>query len=207
MLSECPGMPVVVASDSEVVLDAVGDLEVDAVLTGAARTGSDRVAGVARLGRYRDAEIVVNVQGDEPFVTGLEIEAAVEMAVRGFDIGTTASVLEPDEWDVGDVVKVLVGESDRAVWFGRRRAFPAPMPPGRILKHHGIYAYRREGLARFQALASSPSECAEGLEQLRALEEGLTIGVQEVPSRYGGIDTVGDLILAETLLGRTSERV
>jgi len=147
------------------------------------RSGSDRVAEAVR---GRQAAQILNVQGDEALVDGEVLRAALE-ALEGCDLGTVATLAGDDELAGADAVKVALDGQGRARAFSRRRL------PGAQLLHLGVYAFERGALERFAALPSSPGEQGEGLEQLRALEQGMTIGVRLVRARHLAVNRPGDL--------------
>jgi len=171
---------VVVATDDDRIRDAVGRIG-DVVMTNPHHTsGSDRVAEVAAAS---DCEIVVNVQGDLPLLEPRWIDLLIERMAADPSIGM-ATVAVPvrsrEELVDPNVVKVVCDAAGRALYFSR-----APIPlhrddPARFdgaLHHVGLYAYRRETLLRFAALEPTRLEQTEKLEQLRALENGIGIGV------------------------------
>jgi len=191
---------VVVATDDERIRRAVDEAGFRCELTGEHPTGTDRVGEVAaRL----PGDIVVNVQGDEPLLDAAEADRLVA-ALRedpAADIATCAHPFaDADQWRDPNVVKVLVDRHGRALYFSRA-ALPGTMPGAasageawrRALRHVGIYAFRRAALERFLALESSPLERTEGLEQLRALENGLVVRVVEIATAPVGVDTPEDL--------------
>ena len=171
-----------------------------------AASGTDRIAHLlAEDERSAGAEIVVNVQGDEPLLEPGAIDAAVEALVDhpGADVSTLARPLRPDESaDDPDLVKVAVTEAGRALYFSR-----SPIPHGGALAVHvGLYAYRRVAFDRFVATAPTRLERTERLEQLRALEIGLSISVVPFDSRSIGVDAPGDLARVEAVLSGAFER-
>jgi 3-deoxy-manno-octulosonate cytidylyltransferase (CMP-KDO synthetase) len=192
---------VVVATDDERISDAVVAGGFACELTGACATGTDRVGLVAAR---RGGEIVVNLQGDEPLLDPADADALVT-ALRADPQAGLATCAHPfgpaDDWADPNVVKVLVDRAGRALYFSRSGVpgvFPGPragVPAPRevALRHIGIYAYRRDALARFLTLPPSPLETVEGLEQLRALENGMTIRVVTVARGPVGVDTPADL--------------
>lgn len=202
----------VVATDCEEVADVCRREGARVVMTSAAHpSGSDRAWEAARrMGSGFD--VVVNVQGDEPLVAAEAVEGAVAMARAGFDVGTCAAPLSSrDELDDPSVVKVARTGEGRALYFSR-----SPVPfrlagfgpehdwsSGPHLRHVGVYAFQRRALERWASLDPSPLEAEEGLEQLRALENGMSIGVALVASAAGGVDTPEDLEAMEDRL-RTS---
>lgn len=190
---------VVVATDDPEIADAVRGFGGAVAMTSpACATGTDRVAEVARS---RAEDLVVNVQGDEPEFESEDVERLVQAMARdpSLPIGTLAVVAEADERDRPSAVKVVLDREGRALYFSRSRiphhrdraADPRDdVPP--VLRHVGVYAYRREALLRFAALAPTPLEEAEKLEQLRALENGWPIRVVMGRRAPPGIDTPED---------------
>ncbi|HET7229942.1 MAG TPA: 3-deoxy-manno-octulosonate cytidylyltransferase [Longimicrobium sp.] len=170
-------------------------------------SGTDRVAEVARRPEYRGFGVIVNVQGDEPFVRADHLESAVAL-VRdgGWDVGTIATpVGHAGEWREAAVVKVVRGGDGRALYFSRAPIpFPRDAEPdfntGAYLRHVGIYAYTRGALLRWVSLPESELERIEKLEQLRALAAGLKIGVAVGERAEGGVDTPADAHRAERII-------
>jgi 3-deoxy-manno-octulosonate cytidylyltransferase (CMP-KDO synthetase) len=200
----------VVATDSEEVAAACDGFGAEVVLTSADHeSGTDRVAEVAARSAFAGFHIVVNIQGDEPFVTEEQVAGAVAMVRAGFDVGTVAApVATLAAWRDPAVVKVVRGSGGRALYFSRA---PIPHARGReptagelasdgYLRHIGVYAYSQTALARWVALAASELERLERLEQLRPLAAGLGIGVALARVAEGGIDTPADAARAERLL-------
>jgi 3-deoxy-manno-octulosonate cytidylyltransferase (CMP-KDO synthetase) len=217
---------VIVATDSEQILDAVQRTGIDAVLTAPEHTsGTDRVAEVA--GNIPEAEIVVNVQGDEPMISPATIERAVDtMALEisksdGAGIVTTWEPIESiSDLLNPDLVKVVLDGNDNAAYFSRS---PIPYPrdavkrhgsPDAALenepellklfrKHTGLYVYRRDVLLEFTKWPPSRLEQIEALEQLRALEHGIKIKVVEACAASTGVDTFADLERVRELMVQT----
>jgi 3-deoxy-manno-octulosonate cytidylyltransferase (CMP-KDO synthetase) len=194
---------VVVATDSDDVAEAVADVGVDVVMTRSTlESGTDRVAAVSARSEFAGYDIVVNLQGDEPFLPLEAVRGAVARVQQGDAIGTAAAPLDPVLRDDPARVKVVTDDRSRALYFSRA-AIPHLREPGELdrvawWQHLGIYAYRREVLLRLAALPPSPLERAERLEQLRALEAGFTIGVMLLDKpAWPGIDTPDDLAAAE----------
>lgn len=195
----------VVATDDHGVANAVREAGGKAEMTSSGHvSGTDRVAEVARMPMYAGFDIIVNVQGDEPFVGRKAIEGARDMVASGdFPLGTSAS---PASWDIAsnpNLVKVVVGDDRRALYFSRA-GIPFVRDPEAIgsveismLQHIGVYAYSRVALERWVGLPAHPLENTERLEQLRPLAAGMPIGValaDEPPA--SGIDTEDDLAAA-----------
>ncbi|MGI6247222.1 MAG: 3-deoxy-manno-octulosonate cytidylyltransferase [Pseudochelatococcus sp.] len=197
--------PVVVATDSPAIAEAVAVAGGRAVMTRADHpSGSDRIFEALSLvdpqGRH---DIVVNVQGDLPTIEPAVIASALPpLDDPGVDIATLAAVISREEERTAPSVVKVVGSpvADnrvRALYFTRAAA---PWGEGPLLHHIGLYAYRREALARFVALAPSPLERREKLEQLRALEAGMRIDAVIVDGVPLGVDTPDDLARARAIL-------
>jgi 3-deoxy-manno-octulosonate cytidylyltransferase (CMP-KDO synthetase) len=192
---------VIVATDDARIAEAVAATGAEAVLTRADHpSGTDRLAEVVR---GLDAAVVVNVQGDLPLLDPAMIERLVaRMAAEpALPMATLASAIDDEsEWRSPHVVKVVVAADGRALYFSR-----SPIPhdrdgrrgPGDPFgwRHIGMYAYRRDVLLRLAALPPSPLERREQLEQLRALEHGIAIGVVEWTATEPliEVDTADDL--------------
>jgi 3-deoxy-manno-octulosonate cytidylyltransferase (CMP-KDO synthetase) len=205
---------VVVATDSAEVAAAAAGFGAEVVLTDPAHpSGTDRVAEVAALPAFQDFPVVVNVQGDEPFLREDHVAAAVALVGGdGWAVGTVATPLRSAaEWRDPTVVKVVRADDGGALLFTRA---PAPHPReagepgdaalagGLFLRHVGVYAYRRDALMRWVALPESPLERLERLEQLRPLSAGIRIGVALGAPAEGGVDTPDDLRRAGRILSR-----
>jgi 3-deoxy-manno-octulosonate cytidylyltransferase (CMP-KDO synthetase) len=210
MLDAC-----VIATDAEEVLTACSAFGGRVVLTGAEhRSGTERVAEVARMPDFAEFSLLVNVQGDEPLIDESQVAGAVEQVRRGWDVGTVATPVRTLEaWQDPSVVKVTRRPSGAALYFSR-----APIPhrrdgrPGEAdlagesyLRHIGVYAYTREALLRWVTLPVARLEELEKLEQLRPLAAGLTIGVGLVAFAEGGVDTPEDVIRVEARLRELQE--
>jgi len=198
--------PVIVATDDEVVFAAVDKAGVRALMTRTDHaSGSDRIFEALELADPdRRARIVVNMQGDLPTLSPRDLGAAVRLLDDpAVDIGTVAAeIRDAHERDNPNVVKVvgspLAPDRLRALYFTRATA---PHGEGPLYHHIGLYAYRREALARFVGLPPSSLEKRERLEQLRALEAGMRIDVAIVDSVPLGVDTPEDLEAARRVLG------
>ena len=193
----------VVATDSEEIAAVARAAGVSAVLTlPDHESGTDRVAEVARRAEYAGFDIVVNIQGDEPFLSSAALRGAVEMVRAGFDIGTAAGTVIGDAAQSPSLVKVACTRSGRALYFSRS-VIPFHRDAGstadrRYHQHIGVYACTRYALLQWASLTPTPLELAERLEQLRALENGLTIGVALLDeAALPGVDTQEDLERAD----------
>ncbi len=205
--AEAAGLgPVVVAAGEAEIVAAVEAAGGRAVLTDPGLpSGSDRIhAALERLDPERRHDVVVNLQGDLPALDPAQIRAVVTaLADSGADIATLAAeITDPAERDNPSVVKAVVawnGRLGRALYFTRATA---PFGDGPLFHHVGIYAYRRDALARFVALPPSPLEMREKLEQLRALEADMSIAVARVDSVPLSVDTPADLAKAQQFFAR-----
>jgi len=193
--------PVVVATDSDEVVAVCRERGIPVVMTSVdCASGSDRVRQAAR---QIDAEIFVNIQGDEPTLTAEFFPSLLKLFDRPeVEVATLAVRCPPEEFADPNAVKVVTALDGRALYFSR-----ATIPFDRdksgfsgYRKHLGIYAYRKAALERFAALAPSPLERTERLEQLRLLENGIALYVAEAPADTIGVDTEADLLRAEAIL-------
>jgi 3-deoxy-manno-octulosonate cytidylyltransferase (CMP-KDO synthetase) len=202
------GPAAVAAAESEIVT-AVERAGGRAVLTDPElSSGSDRIfAALAMLDPAGAHDVAVNLQGDLPALDPRQIRAVVAaLADSGADIATLAAPIDndPDRTNPSVVKAVVAWDAQerlgRALYFTRSSA---PSGEGTLYHHVGIYAFRRAALARFVALPPSPLERREKLEQLRALEAGMTIAVARVDSAPLSVDTPADLERANRLLKNT----
>jgi 3-deoxy-manno-octulosonate cytidylyltransferase (CMP-KDO synthetase) len=195
----------VIATDSDEVADAVRPHGAEALLTSPSHpSGTERVAEVAARPEFRDYDAIVNVQGDEPFVSEAVLRGAVRQVTSGrFPLGTAAARALEHILDEPSVVKVVAADDGRAMYFSRaaipflRDAAEAPLRSTRVWQHIGVYAYARDALARWVSLPPHPLEQIERLEQLRPLAAGIAMGValvEEPPAV--GVDTLEDLARA-----------
>lgn len=197
----------VLATDDEAIASAAREAGFEAVMTDPALpSGTDRIAAAVRHLELEDP-ILVNIQGDEPEIPPSTIDAVVELLENreDLDLATAAyPIRDQAAFESPHRVKVVTDETGRALYFSRspipfhRDGMGDPASPkaslmGLGLGHLGIYAYRRDALAALVALPPSPLETTERLEQLRALQAGMTIGVALVESAPPGIDTADDL--------------
>jgi 3-deoxy-manno-octulosonate cytidylyltransferase (CMP-KDO synthetase) len=207
---------VLVATDDERIASVVRGFGGEAVMTSPQHaTGTDRLAEAVRA---TDAQIVVNVQGDEPMLDPSGIDAALEPLAREpkLEMSTLSLPLtSADEMLSPMVVKVVTDARGDALYFSRspipylRLAGPADaraaaqqaVTRGLARKHVGLYVYRRDALLRFAALPASPLEESEGLEQLRALHNGMRIRVVAAEGEAGvAVDTQEDLERVRALM-------
>lgn len=203
----------VVATEAGEVAQVVRQAGFTAELTSADHfTGTDRVAEVAGRPEYAGFEVIVNIQGDEPFLPRDAIAGAVARLGAGDDIGTAAVPLSPEHAADPGRVKVVTDLRGRALYFSRaviphRRDDQGPVPEGLYWQHLGIYAFGREALQAWVRHPPTSLELAERLEQLRALQHGLSIGVAHLTTTaLPGVDTPDDLRRAEAHWHATPEQ-
>lgn len=192
---------VVVATDAPEIRDVVERVGGRVVMTSPRHeSGTDRVAEVAELAEFAGCDLVVNVQGDEPFLPAEAVLAAVARVRGGDDIGTVAAPLEAGRADDPGIVKVVTDARGRALYFSRS-AIPHlrnPADAGSYWQHLGVYACGRDALRTWVAAPPPMIERMERLEQLRALHLGLSIGVARLDHAVlPGVDTEADLARAE----------
>ncbi len=194
---------VLVATDDERILDAVAPLGVRAVMTDASHaSGTERVAEVVRRPEFSDAEIIVNLQGDEPFLPASAVEAAVRMVSLGASLVTVAHRMDDTASSDPNRVKVLVDAEGRASWFWRNAEAAPVIPSGcRVFQHVGLYAYTKEALLHWVGCPPTTEELRDGLEQLRPLAHGRVMRavVTDLPMPPA-IDTEEDLRRLESHL-------
>jgi 3-deoxy-manno-octulosonate cytidylyltransferase (CMP-KDO synthetase) len=186
----------IIATDDERVFDVAKSFGASVRMTRADHfSGTDRVAEVASA---ENAEIVVNIQGDEPLIDPAAIDAAILPLAHEPDIVMATlkkKIEDPGEITNPNVVKVVTDCAGDAIYFSRC-AIPfdrdgASDTP--YFKHIGLYVYQRDFLLEYSALPVGPLERTERLEQLRALENGYRIRVVETEYESWGVDTPGDL--------------
>ncbi len=194
---------VLIATENQIVVDAAAQFGAKAVLTSeSCQSGTDRVYEAAK---NRPERIIINVQGDEPFIAPSTVQkiARLLQADPQCDIASAvAPTLDENKINDPNCVKAVLNKQGRALYFSRSR-----VPYKRELteenkkvpywQHCGIYGYQRKALERFVSLPPSPLEQLERLEQLRALEDGMTLKCVVIESAGPAIDTAHDLAAAE----------
>lgn len=200
----CPDFTkVVVATDSELVADCVEQFGGEVEMTRSDHaTGTDRVAEVAQ--RYPEMRVIVNVQGDQPFVTGQMLTQLVSPYLKGEFPAMTTLACPLDmatSYQDPNSVKVLCDRKNHALYFSR-----APIPYFRnsgdapVFQHLGLYAFERDFLSKYAQLSPTLLERCEGLEQLRVLEHGFAIRVCLTEKAVLEINTPEDLVKAQALI-------
>ncbi len=200
---------VIVATDDERIVAAVRAFGGEVVMTSSdLASGTDRVAAVAEK---FPADYYVNVQGDEPLIAPGAIDACVDLLLdRGFEMSTVMAPLKNlADLNNPTVVKVLVDRNEHALYFSRypipySRSEPVPGETFASRRHVGLYGYRYDTLLRLSKMAPSPLEMGESLEQLRALEAGISIGIREIDFLSVGVDVPEDLEKVRVILADPS---
>lgn len=195
---------VFVATDSEIIFDEISKNDGKAVMTGEHETGSDRIAEAVKK---IDCDIVINVQGDEPFLKKEPLKQLIDVFTndekKEISLASLKILLkESEEIHNPNNVKVITDNQGFALYFSR-----SVIPFQRELtfnvnyyKHIGVYAFRKEALIKFSSLEMTPLEISEKLEQLRYLENGMKIKLVETDFVGIGIDTPEDLEKAKRLI-------
>jgi 3-deoxy-manno-octulosonate cytidylyltransferase (CMP-KDO synthetase) len=203
---------VIVATDDERIAAAVRGFGGTVVMTPAScQSGTDRIAHAAR--NFSDADIVVNVQGDEPLLEPSMIDEAVRPILNREDLSVVTLVRRiesPEDLSNPNIVKVVLAQDGRCLYFSR-----SPIPFGRdeaqsqwltrhdYYKHIGLYVFRRDVLLQYASMEQTPLELMEKLEQLRILERGLTILAVVTSGDSIPVDTAADLDRVRSLIGAT----
>jgi 3-deoxy-manno-octulosonate cytidylyltransferase (CMP-KDO synthetase) len=195
----------VIATDSPEVQSAAHEAGAECMLTRSDHpSGTDRVAEVVSHAEYGRFDVVLNVQGDEPFISGAALQGAVDCVADGhFELGTAAAHAPLEVLETPHIVKVVCADDGRALYFSRA-AIPALRDPedrlvleGTVRQHIGVYAYTPKALKRWVSLPEHPLERIERLEQLRPLAAGMAMGVATIAETPpGGLDTEDDLMRA-----------
>ena len=195
---------VIVATDSEEILDACKKHACHARMTSSKhRSGTERVHEISQS---VDADVYLNVQGDEPMIQAAHIDALVELMLTqdaNIPVGTLRTPATSEDIANPNAVKVVTDLNNRALYFSRSTIpFDRDGSQPRYFKHLGIYAYRKSALERFVTLPESSLERAERLEQLRFLENGIPIYAAETPYDSIGVDTEEDFAQVRKMLSQ-----
>lgn len=201
-----------VATDDERIASLARDVGSRVVMTDSdLPTGTDRVW---RAAQEIEGDVIINIQGDEPLIDGALLDALVEpfFEDNSLEMATLGKTLDKESLQSPNTAKIVLNERNEAIYFSR---FPIPYSrqsadqAGSLtaaLKHIGIYAFRREFLARFCAQPPTALEINEGLEQLRALYLGAKIRVVRVEHEAYGVDTPEDVQKIEAIISKMKEK-
>ncbi len=188
---------VVVATDSEQISEAMEAYGVSSVLTSSScQSGSDRVWEAAQM--FPEADIIINLQGDEPLMPVDIIDGVINLLLERPEVEMASACVEflhPQDLNSPNCVKTIFTSDHKALYFSRSAMAGSSL-------HLGIYGFRRSALEKFCALAPSRLEKEERLEQLRALENGMSIYLHtaQTSQEIFGVDTEADLLKATKIL-------
>ena len=195
---------IIVATDDQRISNACEGLDVEVVMTDPdLASGSDRVFAACR---GRDVDMVLNIQGDEPLITGELVDQMAQAMLdsEAWDVFTLGRRMNQESLESPNTAKIVCDQNGKALYFSRH-----PIPYSRVktqdsyeacLKHIGIYGYRMSFLEKFCSAPPCQMELMEGLEQLRALYLGGTIQVLKVDYESWGVDTPEDIAIVEKQL-------
>jgi 3-deoxy-manno-octulosonate cytidylyltransferase (CMP-KDO synthetase) len=163
------------------------------------QSGTDRIAEAAQ---EIEAELIVNIQGDEPLIKAESIERALKPFAEEPELkmSTLKRKITAEEAENPDLVKVITDQDDYAIYFSRSKVpyyRDAELEEQHYFQHVGLYVYRRDFLLEYAGMEQTPLEMAESLEQLRALENGFKIKVLETEAKLIGVDRREDIKLVE----------
>ena len=191
---------VVIATDSQEVIDIAAEHDIKAVMTSEAhQSGTDRIYEAAQKLELNDNEIVINVQGDEPFIESEVVQAIYDLTKKNAQnakimMNSCYKYISNPEADDPNIVKVVTDSEDIALYFSRAKVpYPRDHHFDRYKGHLGIYGFTVRSLQQFCALSPAPLEEIEKLEQLRTLYHGYEVAMTEVETESFGIDTPEDL--------------
>jgi 3-deoxy-manno-octulosonate cytidylyltransferase (CMP-KDO synthetase) len=191
---------VVIATDAKEVVDIAKAYGIEAVLTSTDhQSGTDRIYEAARLLELKENEIIINVQGDEPFIETDVVQAVYDLTVKNAAnekilMNSCYKEISNPEADDPNIVKVVTDENDLALYFSRAKIpYPRDHHFDAYQGHLGIYGFTLKALKRFCLLKRSPLEEIEKLEQLRTLYHGYEVAMIKVKTESFGIDTPEDL--------------
>ena len=194
---------VYVASDHQKILDCCKEFGASAVLTNSSHlTGTDRIAEVIKKLDIKGDSVIVNLQGDEPFINPKDINNVAELLIDNKDLsmGTLFSQLKADERDNPNIVKIWVDQNKKVKGFSRKKSYLKVKGLIRA-RHLGIYSYRADFIKEFVNWDQTKNEISENLEQLRAFDNNKVIGAMEALSNFHiGIDTEEELIKARSII-------
>ena len=214
VLADIGGMPMVVrtakavediddvaiATDSQEVIDIASSFGIKAILTDTAHnSGTDRIYEASTKLGLKDDDIIINVQGDEPFIEKEVVEAIFNLTQKNSSnskilMNSCYKYITNPEADDPNIVKVVTDDNDIALYFSRAKV---PYPRDHHFDHYkghiGIYGFTKKSLEQFCKLSASPLEDIEKLEQLRALYHGFEVAMVKVETQSFGIDTPEDL--------------
>ena len=191
---------VAIATDSEEVMSIAKEYNIEAILTSTEHnSGTDRIYEASQKLNLADDDIVINVQGDEPFIEREVVEAIYKLTLKNREnekiiMNSCYKSINNPEADDPNIVKTVTTDKDIALYFSRAKIpYPRDHHFNDYKGHIGIYGFTKKSLETFCQLSPAPLEEIEKLEQLRALYHGYSIAMTRVETKSFGIDTVEDL--------------
>ncbi len=191
---------VVIATDSQEVIDIAKSYNINAVMTSSEHnSGTDRIFEAAQKLNLSDDEVIINVQGDEPFIEEAVVRAVYDLTLKNKNdkkvmMNSCYKLMHSSEADDPNIVKLITSTTNIALYFSRAKIpFPRDHHFNDYKGHLGIYGFTKKSLETFCQLSPAPLEEIEKLEQLRALYHGFNISMVEVKTKSFGIDTIEDL--------------
>ena len=191
---------VAIATDSQEVIDIAKSYGIEAIMTSVTHnSGTDRIFEAAEKLGLSDEEVIINVQGDEPFIEEVVVKAVFDLTVKNkrneqVMMNSCYKLMQSPEADDPNIVKLVTTNDDIALYFSRAKIpYPRDHHFNDYKGHLGIYGFTKKSLETFCKLSPAPLENIEKLEQLRALYHGFEIAMVKVETKSFGIDTIEDL--------------
>jgi 3-deoxy-manno-octulosonate cytidylyltransferase (CMP-KDO synthetase) len=191
---------VAIATDSQEVIDIAKSYGIKAIMTSSEHnSGTDRIFEAAQKLGLADDEVIINVQGDEPFIEEVVVKAVFDLTIKNKNnakvmMNSCYKLMQSPEADNPNIVKLVSSSDDMALYFSRAKIpYPRDHHFNDYKGHLGIYGFTKKSLKLFCNLSPAPLEEIEKLEQLRALYHGFSIAMVKVETKSFGIDTIEDL--------------
>ena len=191
---------VAIATDSEEVIEIAHQYGIEAIMTSQThQSGTDRIYEAAQKLQLNENEVIINVQGDEPFIEEEVVRAVFDLTVKNRHnseviMNSCYKIINNPEADDPNIVKVVTTDNEMALYFSRAKVpYPRDHHFDQYRGHLGIYGFTKKSLEIFCNLPPAPLEEIEKLEQLRAIFHGYQIAMTEVKTQSFGIDTLEDL--------------
>ena len=199
---------VAIATDSQEVIEIANSYGIQAIMTSTEHnSGTDRIFEAAQKLDLAEDEVIINVQGDEPFIEEEVVKAVFDLTVKNKSneqvmMNSCYKLMQSPEADDPNIVKLITNSKQMALYFSRAKVpYPRDHHFNNYKGHLGIYGFTKKSLELFCNLSPAPLEEIEKLEQLRALYHGFEIAMVEVETKSFGIDTIEDLENALKLHG------
>ncbi|SFV62000.1 3-deoxy-manno-octulosonate cytidylyltransferase [hydrothermal vent metagenome] len=191
---------VAIATDSQEVIDIANSYGIEAIMTSTKHnSGTDRIFEASQKLNLDDNEVIINVQGDEPFIEIEVVQAVFDLTKRNIEnhniiMNSCYKYINNPEADDPNIVKLITTDHDIALYFSRAKIpYPRDHHFNNYKGHIGIYGFTKKSLETFCKLSPAPLENIEKLEQLRAMYHGFNIAMTQVETKSFGIDTPDDL--------------